>query len=333
MENWENRTEPLLPLFHAARAKSEALALATLIETAGATYRKAGTQMLIDREGRYAGLLSGGCLEGDLAARAVDVITTGQAVYARYDMRGPDDQLWGLGSGCEGAMRILLSYCGPNNAYAPLPWLEDSLEASVADRYALVVTGPTASLGRCIRSDAVDTASNDATLLWIPLTPPPALLLCGGGPDAVPVAQLARFLGWRVDVVDHRAAYLEPGRFAIGVRVHEGRPTRFNTFLQRAHPDALVIMSHHLDTDRGWLAVAADEPPGYVGLLGPAPRREKLLAELTARQRLALAPVLRAPVGLDLGGRSPESIALAIISEIQAALHRRAGRPFSQVLG
>ena len=327
----ENQIKPLLPLYYGARAAGEALALATLIETAGSTYRKTGTQMLIARDGRYAGLLSGGCLEGDLADRARGVITSGDACFASYDMRGPDDQLWGLGSGCEGAMRILLSYCGPNNDYAPLPWMEASLSAAQEDRYALVVAGPPSWLGRCLRGAAAARAAPGDSLLWIPLKPPPALLLCGGGPDAVPVAELARFLGWRVDVVDHRPAYADPGRFAAGGCVQQARPAPLSTLSVATVPDAAVIMSHHLDTDRGWLAALASDPPGYVGLLGPAPRREKLLGELSAEQRQALAAVLRAPVGLDLGGRSPESIALAIISEIQAVLHHRGGQPFSQL--
>ena len=326
----ENQIKPLLPLYYGARAAGEALALATLIDTAGSTYRKTGTQMLVAQDGRYAGLLSGGCLEGDLADRARAVIASGEACFASYDMRGPDDQIWGLGSGCEGAMRILLSYCGPNNHYAPLPWMEASLTATQENRYALVVAGPPSRLGLCLQGDAAARAAPGESLLWIPLQPPPSLWLCGGGPDAVPVAELARFLGWRVDVVDHRPAYADARRFAAGVRVHETRPVPLRALGDGPVADAVVIMSHHLHTDRGWLAALASDPPGYVGLLGPAPRREKLLGELSAGQRQALAAVLRAPVGLDLGGRSPESIALAIISEIQAVLHQRGGQPFSQ---
>lgn len=326
----ENQIKPLLPLYYGARAAGEALALATLIETAGSTYRKTGTQMLIAQDGRYAGLLSGGCLEGDLADRARTVIKSGEACFASYDMRGPDDQLWGLGSGCEGAMRILLSYCGPNNGYAPLPWLEASLTATEEQKYALVIASTADRLGKCLPADAATAAQPGESLMWIALKPPPSLLLCGGGPDAVPVAELARFLGWRVEVLDHRPAYADARRFAAGVRVRQARPAPLSTFSPEPLPDAAVIMSHHLDTDRGWLAALASQPPGYVGLLGPAPRREKLLGELTVEQRQALAGVLRAPVGLDLGGRSPESIALAIISEIQAALHQRRGQPFSE---
>jgi xanthine dehydrogenase accessory factor len=87
-------------------------------------------------------------------------------------------------------------------------------------------------------------------------------------------------------------------------------------------------MSHHLDSDRGYLAQLATSGLPYVGLLGPAHRREKLLRDIgpaadTLRGRL------RAPIGLDLGGRSPEAIALAIVAELQAFFEGRSAQPFS----
>ena len=84
-------------------------------------------------------------------------------------------------------------------------------------------------------------------------------------------------------------------------------------------------MSHHLDSDLHYLRALARSPVPYVGLLGPAARREKLLGDLGA-DAAALRGRLRAPVGLDIGGRTPESIALSIVGEVHAALAGR-GRP------
>jgi xanthine dehydrogenase accessory factor len=89
-------------------------------------------------------------------------------------------------------------------------------------------------------------------------------------------------------------------------------------------------MSHHLATDLAWLEVLAPAAVPYVGLLGPAARRRKLLAELGPSADRLLGR-LRAPVGLDLGGREPECIALSIVAEIQAHIHGRRGRPFSEL--
>jgi xanthine/CO dehydrogenase XdhC/CoxF family maturation factor len=89
-------------------------------------------------------------------------------------------------------------------------------------------------------------------------------------------------------------------------------------------------MSHHLESDLQYLRALAFSTVPYVGLLGPAARREKLLADL-GDDAGKLRARLRAPVGLDIGGRAPESIALSIVGEIHAALAGRGGRPFSEV--
>ena len=83
-------------------------ALATVVATAGSTYRKPGARMLIYADGSYLGLLSGGCLEADLQLHAQEVIEHARTRAVEYDMRGPDDILFGIGAGCEGAMRVLI---------------------------------------------------------------------------------------------------------------------------------------------------------------------------------------------------------------------------------
>jgi xanthine/CO dehydrogenase XdhC/CoxF family maturation factor len=158
------------------------------------------------------------------------------------------------------------------------------------------------------------------------------LLLLGGGPDARPVATLAAFLGWRVVVADHRSTYLVPARFPAETRLIETRAADVANALRLDAYSAAIVMSHHLDSDLQYLRALAYSAIPYVGLLGPAARREKLLGDLGADAAL-LRPRLRAPVGLDIGGRSPESIALSIIGEVHAALAGRGGRPFSETAG
>ena len=116
----------LLPLYERARANDEPLVLATVIRTGGSTYAKPGAQMLIAADGEYAGLLSGGCLEGDLREHSRDVAASGQARIVSYDLRSSTDQLFGLGAGCEGAMDILLSRVSEAEGWQPMPWLVDA---------------------------------------------------------------------------------------------------------------------------------------------------------------------------------------------------------------
>jgi xanthine/CO dehydrogenase XdhC/CoxF family maturation factor len=352
----------LIPLFERARMSDEPLVLATVIGTAGSTYAKPGAQMLIAADGEFAGLLSGGCLEGDLREHARSVIGSGEACIVSYDLRSQDDQLFGLGAGCEGSMDILLTRHGPTpegeSGWQPLTMMERAFRHGQELRLAFLTDpGPTRlPLGMWVpaQGDFGFDASADATaqavlataaraagntrarveptgieLFVVAIAPPPRLLLLGGGPDARPVATLADFLGWRVTVVDHRGAYLEPARFPAATRLVETPADGVSGAVRLDDFSAAIVMSHHLDSDLHYLRALACCAIPYVGLLGPAARREKLLADL-GDSAAALRARLRAPVGLDIGGRTPEAIALSIIGEVQAALAGRAGRPFSE---
>jgi CTP:molybdopterin cytidylyltransferase MocA/xanthine/CO dehydrogenase XdhC/CoxF family maturation factor len=152
---------------------------------------------------------------------------------------------------------------------------------------------------------------------------PHELLLIGGGPDALPVVEFGATLGWRVTVADHRPAYADAARFPRARRVLLCAPADLAQQADLAQFDAAVVMSHHIATDRAALAMLADTPIPYVGLLGPAARRQRLLADLGVATAARFGARLHAPVGLELGGRDPASIALAITAEIQAHLHGR----------
>src|SRR3954469_21164613 len=137
----------LLPLFDRARAAHEPLALATVIRTGGSTYAKPGAQMLIARDGEYAGLLSGGCLEGDLREQAREVLASGSARIVSYDLRSHDDQLFGLGAGCEGAMDILLTRHGPEEGdWPPRVSIQLAHQQGPALRLAFITATPNANL-------------------------------------------------------------------------------------------------------------------------------------------------------------------------------------------
>jgi xanthine dehydrogenase accessory factor len=352
---------PLLPLFERERAAGRAMALGVLVHTAGSTYRKPGAMLLIAEGGEYAGLISGGCLEGDLAERARAVIATGRASLVIYDLRNSDDLVWGLGLGCEGAMHILLLRVGPREEWQPLAQLAAALAAHAPTAIGVLTESreeglqvgtlilprtPMAPPGAAVRTvppEAVDLLAPPTLaalaaaplagsvgwlqgpgdrwkLLLLPLSLPPRLLLLGAGPDALPVVDFAARMHWRVTVVDHRPAYAVPSHFPLAERVLLASPDEIRRVLELNRFDAAVVMSHHLPSDREYLRGLSASPPAYVGLLGPPARREKLLSELDPEaQRLRTS--LHAPVGLNLGGRTPEAIALAIVAEIQAFMH------------
>ncbi len=349
----------LSDFFNRYRSKSEPLVLATIVNTSGSTYRKAGAQMLIAGDGNVAGLLSGGCLEGDLVAHSQEVLDSGRPKLVLYDTRTSDDLIWGIGLGCEGAMQILLTRLAADNNYQPFAFAEDLRETHRAGSYVVVIESanprfplgtayvdtqelpvrvlealrhhaPLTGDGRVPRTTSLATMveADDARFLVVPVEQPPRLLMLGAGPDALPLSEIAGLMGWHVTIVDHRAAYAVAAHFPRA-RVVECQPAaNLAALLTRRYFDAAVVMSHHLVSDETYLAALADSDIPYVGLLGPAPRRVRLLRDIGERAA-RLTPRLYGPVGLDIGANTPETIALAIVSEIQAVLSGRSGGSFS----
>ncbi len=351
---------PLAPLardFRELRSHGNALVLATVVATEGSTYRKSGAQMLITAGGELRGLLSGGCLEVDLTLHAREVLATGRARLVSYDMRGEEDLLFGIGSGCEGAMRVLLQRVGPVEQWQPLETIAACAEAGRSGSLALIVGETSAGGGwwdggasapwpepgavlaarRALCPDdeprLLDCEAGGVALcvLALPLRAPPVLVVCGAGADAAPLARQAAALGFAVTVADHRPALAQAARFPhcdVACRP----PAEFGNLPALARADAAIVMSHHLGADLAWLqALAAQDRIAYVGLLGPPARRERLLGELGA-QAARLEGRLRAPLGLDIGARTPEAIALAAVAELHAWIAGRGGGPWRGTL-
>jgi xanthine/CO dehydrogenase XdhC/CoxF family maturation factor len=266
-----------------------------------------------------------------LREHARAVIATGEARQVSYDMRGPDDRIFGLGAGCEGAMQVLLLRVGPDNGWQPLAHFEASLAAHEHTAVALVVDDAS---GTRRAGDVLlpGEEAGAARCYSLPLALPPRLLLLGAGPDSVPVLQFALALGWQVTIYDHRPSLIDAAHFPGAERVVQGRPEQLPAALPLDEFTAAVVMSHHLDSDAAYLAALAPSTIGYVGLLGPAPRRERLRGDVGAAFA-ALGARLRSPVGLAIGGRGSAAIALAIVAEIQAWLHAQPGSPWSAMLG
>jgi xanthine dehydrogenase accessory factor len=152
----------------------------------------------------------------------------------------------------------------------------------------------------------------------IEITPPPALLVFGAGPETPTLLPLLRSLGWMTTLVERRARWLAHARHA-----DTGVETTTESVLSQSGPRAFaaaLVMNHNFELDReALLALAASSIP-FVGLLGPARRREDLFRVLPPTAREALLSRLHSPVGLKLGGQGPEAIALSIAAQLQ--VHR-----------
>ena len=339
----------ILQTFDAWRAAGVPIVLGTVYDTLGSTYTKAGHRILIGANGDYQGLVSGGCLEGDLAERARNVIESRNPAAVTYDLRNEVDDLWGLGVGCNGLIRVFLQPLFASERYEPFAAIADALLGRRAAATATVIASSTLSSppgatlicdadtrrSFSLAADMVETLGescrevlrdgraryrNDEgglAVLYAPLKPVPQLLVLGAGLDAIPLVSMAAELGWRVTVADHRPAYMERGGFERAERALLVEPDALRDSVGLEDFDAIIVMSHHLTTDRKYLSQLARVGTQYLGILGPAARRERLLAEL-AESGLSLHARLRGPVGLDIGADSPESIALSILAELQA---------------
>ncbi len=325
------------------------MVLALVTKAAGSTYAKPGAMMLIADQGAYQGLLSGGCLEGDLMSRAEPVFANGASTSVIYDMRDQEeDQLWGLGLGCGGMMEIRLIALDPAADHFPLGAIDRAVTEHHAGSFGIMVNAEHAA-GLVATSEAVHGAgltedqrgvleslldevttpklapSSIGEVFVAPLPLPAKLLILGAGPDALPVVQLAQAQGWQVQVADHRPAYDEQFVAAGGPAVKIIQADQLASAFDLDDFDAAVVMSHHLNTDRQYLRCLADADIPYVGSLGPPDRRDQLLNDLKADlgdNLNRLTSRLYAPIGLDIGARGPEGIALSICAEIQTVLTR-----------
>ncbi len=157
------------------------------------------------------------------------------------------------------------------------------------------------------------------------IEPAPRLLICGAGPDAVPMARLAADLGWRCTLTDHRPAYARAERFPESCELIRTRPEQLSGALDLSGFSAAIVMSHHVEHDARYLEQLVRHEPAYLGVLGPEARRQRL------EEQLGIAPGrLRGPAGLDIGAELPGSIALSVLAEIHAALNGRTGGPLTR---
>ena len=352
-------------LRRAARSR-EAVVLATVVRVVGSSYGGVGARMVIRVDGSTVGLVSGGCLESDLCAHAVEVHATGIARVVTYDTRADDDAVWGLGLGCNGLIDVLLQPLAAEQAREQADVLSKALSAETPSVMVTVTESGSGSGSPAIGAQALLTCDELVTmgdwgdgnaltfarshagealaagrrgssqergatqLAFEVVTPAIRLVICGSGPDAAPVSSIARDLGWDVAVVDHRPVTEAHAARFPGVRMVEaGDPAALADAVPLTSRTAAVVMSHHFARDMEYVRALLRAGVAYVGVLGPRARTERMLAELAARGDTAPGggDTLFGPVGLDLGGDGPEAIALAIVAEVSAVMHERTARP------
>lgn len=333
--------------------------LATIVDVEGNAYRRPGAKMLLDEGGTGVGSITAGCLEDELLKVGREVRETGRPELVTYDlMEDDEDDVWGMGVGCNGVIEVLLEPL--TDTYRP------AVEAFFSGRDVAVVTvlDGDGGLARGDRayyhpdsdrltapdgSDAAgwpvsaladpaaelaargkaDTVSIDGTEVFIDgLAAPDELVIFGTGHDVGPVTEFAAKNDFRVTVVGFRGAVDLADRFPAADQVVTTSPPTLADDLDLGDRTYAVVMTHNFVDDRLAVQSLLDAGVPYIGLMGPRERFEEML-EAFEEEDDPLPEDLSAvytPVGLDLGGGSPFQIAHSIVAEALAVSNGRTPR-------
>jgi xanthine dehydrogenase accessory factor len=271
--------------------------LAVVVAVEGSAYRGPGAMRVWTPGEPAAGVVSGGCLEADLDERPLP--PDGRGVLLRYDLRGGPEDLWGLAAGCNGLVEIWLQAVPagrPSPYRSAARWLAAGVAATVT---TVLETGEQWAEAADGRTEGRPRPLAPGERVFVDRrVPAPVLVVYGRGPDAAPVADLARRVGFRVRQL--------------------GRGDDLEALCAAEPPAAAVVMSHHFPGDREALEILLRHRPQYLGVLGPRERTRRLLPE-------PWPPCVYAPVGLDIGAEDAEEIAVAVIAQALAVLRGASG--------
>jgi xanthine dehydrogenase accessory factor len=326
------------------------IAIATVIQTWGSSPRQIGAKMAMTLDGKIAGSVSGGCVEGAVFEEGVQSIQSGRPKYVHFGVA--DETAWHVGLACGGQVDVFVQ---------PLDeqifrQVRQKLDAHQGYATATVVEGPQELLGWQLlvsrddlktrlrkdgppeilfdvasqalqqgrsRLETVQLGPGQEGKVFVEVVAPPArLVMVGGVHTSIVLAQLAALLGFETIVIDPRKAFANLDRFGHVDRLIQAWPEDAFPQVEIHDNTAIAVLTHDPKIDDPALIYALNTSAFYVGALGSAhtqaKRRERLLAAGIKPEQLER---LHGPIGLPLGGQTPEEIALAILAEIIAVRH------------
>ncbi len=332
------------------QAEGKKVAIATVIEVWGSAPRPPGAKMAYSSAGDMAGSVSGGCVEGAVIEAAREVLASGVPRLLSFGVA--DEEAWAVGLSCGGAIEVFVE-----PATTPVGRsLVAAIEHETLVAAATVIAGPRLGAKSLVFKDGTHlgewpsavveaavlerlpalfqrfgtarVAAQDATGVsdvFLEVHPPrPQLILVGAVHAAVPLVDFAKALGYHTLIVDPRGVFASAERFAHADELHREWPQEVLPRLRLDEATCLATLSHDPKIDLPALEIALAKPLAYVGALGSkkthAKRTQALVEKGFTAEQIAR---IHAPIGLDLGGRKPEEIALSILAEIVAVSHGR----------
>lgn len=318
-------------------SESRPAVVATISRVRGSSSRPVGSRMVISADGAFIGSVSGGCVEGDVARRAQEVLRDRLPRTLEY---GPvTDPLLEVGLNCDGRIDVLVEYADTEL----IEHLAPPVGQAAVTRYRQAGTDgrvdvvhvrepirpemPEEPWYRTVNED--DAEWNE---LVEPRMPKPLLLIVSSGPPAAPLAVFGREMGYRVVVSDPREIYARPELFPAAHEVVCCWPRELPEIVG-AGPGglgprcAVVSLNHEPRFEDDLFRMLMTQPSvGYLGAMGKRRRHEERIERQQREQfNLEQLPRIYTPIGLDIGGKDPADIALAIIAEIRAVRHGAGG--------
>ena len=331
--------------------RGEQIAMATLTDVRGSAPRLPGARFCATRSGEVSGSVSGGCVEADLFEHALQVLDNDHPAIVQYGIS--DELAFEVGLSCGGEIEVLvepfradevwlalrdallgqrsavLAVClePPEIAGRRMLVFEDSvatgsvdeaLDGEIAERArALLLEGGTRRL-------TLGAPGEERVVFLEAFRPPPHLFLLGAAFAGPPLARMASEAGFHVTVVDPRSAFATRERFPTADEVIVGWPNEALEAAELGPHSYIVMLLHDEKFDVPALVPALRSEAGYIGVMGSRRTHERRIEQLREQgcDDDALAR-LRAPIGLDLGGREPAEIAVSILAEMLAVRHGR----------
>jgi len=341
----------LIPGIETWVADQEKIALATVVQTWGSSPRGVGAKMALTADGKIAGSVSGGCVESAVFEAGVEVLRSGIPQLLHFGVA--DETAWKVGLACGGQIDVFVEpldenlldlqrvELGSGRSYAvatvirgPAQFLGKGMlvahNRQVGGRYPLEADETVLSTVRQILSEnrsqtfLYQTPGQEELEIFVEVIEPrPQLIIVGGVHIAIALTDIARTLGFRSVVIDPRRAFGSTERFARADQLIQAWPDEAFTQIQVNPRTAIAVLTHDPKIDDPALIAALNSPAFYIGALGSqttqGKRRNRLLQSGVAEAQLAR---LHGPIGLKLGGNTPEEIALAIMAEIVAVQHK-----------
>lgn len=338
--------------------QGEDAALATLVRVRGSAPRLPGARLCLTRSGKMAGSVSGGCVENDVFEHAVQVLDSGVPALASYGIS--DEMGFEVGLSCGGTIDVLVERFARDEAWDAARKAVESGESAVL----AIALGPPELLGRrmCLqpggaRAGAIapeiddkvaaladellsetgtqvaslESARGQVDVFLEAFHPPPRLYIVGATHTAIPLCRMAKQTGFHVTVIDARSLFATPERFPEADEIIRAWP---DEALEPAKLNAhsfIVVLTHDPKFDLPTLSRALRSEARYIGAMGSRATHEKRKAKLLEEGfRPADLARIHAPIGLDIGARKPEEIAVAILAEVLAARYGRDGTPLSE---